>query len=350
MLRATERGAEIARAIGDDRLRASLEERRGTALNFLGRSEGAKPVFEAAIPLLERVGDLARLRVALTNLGEAHRLEGDLETARRYNERSLEVCERVGDPSPVAFSLMNLGQILLTLGEWEEAAEDLQRAEEVLGRVASASADAVFPPATLGQLLLWQGDWEGAARQLERALALAEETGDRQALELIHLSLAEIELLRGEPEGAVARLEPLAGREGGFLVLIQATLAWAHLERGEVERAGEMAHQAVRRGREQREQLALADALRVQGMVLIRLGLHEEARRVLEEGLALARGMPYPYAEARLLDVESRLHQQLGESEPARQRLEEALAIFQRLGARKDVERTEHVLAGLATV
>jgi hypothetical protein len=60
--------------------------------------------------------------------------------------------------------------------------------------------------------------------------------------------------------------------------------------------------------------------------------------------------MPYPYAEARLLEEESRLHQQLGESEPARQQLEEALAIFQRLGALKDVERTEHVLARLATV
>jgi tetratricopeptide (TPR) repeat protein len=56
-----------------------------------------------------------------------------------------------------------------------------------------------------------------------------------------------------------------------------------------------------------------------------RLGRFEEAAVVLEEGLALARSLPNPYAEARLLE-------QRGERD-------EALAIFQRLGATADVER-----------
>lgn len=348
MLAAAERGAEIARAIGDDRLLASLEERRGTALTFLGRGQQSKAVLEAAIPLLERIGDLGRLWVALTNLEGTHRLEGDLEAARRYNEQCLKVAERLGNPSYVAFSLINLGQILLSLGAWEEAAEELQRAEGALERAASARVYSVYRLAMLGQLLLWQGDWEGAARQLERAFALAEETGDRQALEMIHVNLAELELLRGEPGGAVARLEPLAEREGGVLVLIQTTLAWAQLERGEVDRAEELAEQAVRRGREQREGLALADALRVQGMVLISLGRHEEARQVLEEGLELSRKMPYPYAEARILFQLGMMYVQQHESPYARWWLDEALAIFQRLGATKDIKRTEKALAEVA--
>jgi hypothetical protein len=57
--------------------------------------------------------------------------------------------------------------------------------------------------------------------------------------------------------------------------------------------------------------------------------------------------MPYPYAEARLLQVSSRVHAERGEPEPARERLEEALAILRRLGARKDIERTEQLLATL---
>jgi tetratricopeptide (TPR) repeat protein len=348
MLRATERGAEIARAIGDDRLLARAEERRGTALDFLGQTEQARQVLERTIPLLERVGDLDRLRVALSNLGEAHRLEGELEAARRYNEQALEVAERVGDPSYVAFGLVNLGQILLSLGAWEEAQEDLERAEEVLGRVTSTSRNAAYPPSILGQLLLWQGDWEGAAQQLARAMALAEGTGDRQALELIHLSLAELELLRGEPERAIARLEPLAELVGGFLALIEATLAWACLERGDAERAEELAKGAVRRAGQQQERLALADALRVQAMVLVRLARPDEASQVMEEGLSLARSLPYPYAEARILSGMGIALAQQGESEGARDRLEEALAIFRRLGAKKDVERTEQALRRLA--
>ncbi|HEV7129487.1 MAG TPA: hypothetical protein VGN32_18780 [Ktedonobacterales bacterium] len=71
----------------------------------------------------------------------------------------------------------------------------------------------------------------------------------------------------------------------------------------------------------------------------------EDAAHTLEEGLALARTMPYPYAEARLLDAYGRLHAQGGEPEQARERLNAAPAIFRRLGARKDIDRAELLLA-----
>ena len=69
---------------------------------------------------------------------------------------------------------------------------------------------------------------------------------------------------------------------------------------------------------------------------------------MLDEGLALARSMPYPYAEARLLHVHGQLLAVQGEPELARKRLEAALAIFRRLGARKDLERTEQLVATLS--
>jgi hypothetical protein len=89
----------------------------------------------------------------------------------------------------------------------------------------------------------------------------------------------------------------------------------------------------------------LVDALWVQAMVAIRQGRWEDAERPLEEGLSLARSMPYPYGEGRLLHAAGEMHVRKGEPEPARQRLEAALAIFRRLGARKDAERVERALA-----
>jgi hypothetical protein len=107
--------------------------------------------------------------------------------------------------------------------------------------------------------------------------------------------------------------------------------------------------QAIRRTRPENFRLVLVDALRVQGMVAMRLAHWEEAAWALEEGLSLARSMPYPYAEARLLHLSSRLHAQVGKAEAARERLTTALAIFQRLGARKDIEQVERDLAVYAT-
>jgi tetratricopeptide (TPR) repeat protein len=103
----------------------------------------------------------------------------------------------------------------------------------------------------------------------------------------------------------------------------------------------------IRLAREQNHRLALVDALRVQAMVAIRQERWDEAERSLEEGVALARSMPYPYAEARLLHIYGEMHLQKGEPEPARKRLEAALAIFRRLGARKDTEWVAQAIADL---
>jgi len=330
MLSAAERAAEIAGAIDNERLLAWAMERRGCALTFLGRSEMSRGVLEEAARLLERVGDLRRLVVAQANLGESHRLQGEIRDARRHNERALETAERIGNLSLAAFQLMNLGQIDATLGEWEEARDDLHRAEEVLSALPSGSSTTQYIPSALGQVFLAMGSWEEAEAELERALDMASASKDRQALEQTHSAFAELELLRGQPEAAVTRLEPWAGREGGFRVLIETMLAWALLEAGQEVRSEKLAAETVARGREQGEKLALVDALRVHGMILVRQGKPDEAAPILEEALVLARSLPYPYAEARTLA-------EMG-------RHKEALEIFQRLGAMKDMERMQKVL------
>ena len=65
----------------------------------------------------------------------------------------------------------------------------------------------------------------------------------------------------------------------------------------------------------------------------------------LEAGLA--RRMPRPHAEGRLLHSCGIHRCMKGEPGPARARLEAALVIFRRLGARKGIERVEQVLATL---
>jgi hypothetical protein len=113
---------------------------------------------------------------------------------------------------------------------------------------------------------------------------------------------------------------------------------------GEVAVADEMVGQAVARVRAAGHRIVLVVALRVQAMVATRQGHWEDAERTQEEGLSLARRMPYPYAEARLLHVYGEMHAQKGEPKLARERLEAALAIFRRLGARKDAEQVERAL------
>lgn len=77
----------------------------------------------------------------------------------------------------------------------------------------------------------------------------------------------------------------------------------------------------------------LVEAPRVQALIALGREQWDAAAHALEEGLALARALPYPHAEARLLQVGERLYVQIGEPEAARQRQQAARDIFQRLGA-----------------
>ena len=132
-----------------------------------------------------------------------------------------------------------------------------------------------------------------------------------------------------------------------LLHFVMPILAWAHLELGETSEAEALIMQIVGYAREAGELCLLAEVLWLQALVASRQGRWEDATTVVEEGISLARSMPFPYMEARTLQVHGLMHYEKGESKPARERLEAALAIFRRVGARQDIEWTGPMLTTL---
>jgi tetratricopeptide (TPR) repeat protein len=315
----------------------------------LGRLEDARRVLEEAIPLAEAAGDLEILGRMLTNVGSVYGAIGELEQGRRYAERALKVAEQSGNAAQVVFATVTLGTWCFFVGDWAQARTHLERALG-LGRAIGAPRVVAPPLVLLGRLCLAEGAWDAASRYLEEGCTIADRGAGFGLLLDAHALLAEREILEGHPDAACVRLAPLldaAHQEVWGGSYAQATLAWAYLAMGDVATADELVGQAVRRARGEGYRFALLEAQRVQATVAIRQGRWAEAERALEEGLMLARSIPYPYGEARLLHVYGQLHVAKGEPGPARQRLEAALAIFRRLGARKDAERAEMALTAL---
>lgn len=108
-----------------------------------------------------------------------------------------------------------------------------------------------------------------------------------------------------------------------------------------------IAERALREAAQMHNRLDAAGALRAKGMAQGRQGHRDDAAGTLEDALALVRSMPYPYAEAKILREYGMIHVRAGEPEPARKRLSEALEILRRLGANKDAERTGRTLREL---
>lgn len=346
-LAAAERGAEAARAIGDDRLLAAAEMRQGTVLGLTGRSHEGIEALESSARLAEAAGDLDVLSLAVSNLGETYVELGELERGRANIERSLHMAQRVGELASMGYSQVMIGWILYYQGEWGKAEAFVTRGAEVIHSVGSSWYSA-YPPLQLGRLRLAQGAWIEAARSLEECVAIAGPIGDIQALQGAHRLLGELEVLQGHPEAACARLEPLAGSEPTFdLIGLLATLAWAQLDSGLVIQADVTADKALDLARVRKINLVLPEALRVRAMVCGKQERWNEAQADFEQAVSVARALPYPYGEARALYAWGVLDIGRRKAKEARERLDRALTIFQRLGAMNDAERTRQELRRL---
>lgn len=348
-LEVAEKAIALARAAGDDLILADVERRRGLALVMLGRLNESLAAFEEAIAKAEALGDVATLCRGLDNISAFYRLRGDLQQSRQYVERALAAATQLNNPAEIAYVRAQRGEILFYLGEWQQARVDFEESA-ILERSLGASWSSVYTLLDLGELSLAEGDMATATKYLDQCVAAAEPSEDLQVLRQAQALLALRDVRQGEPEHAIARLLPLGDRAGQHehnVTTFLPILANAYLALGDNEQAATIAAQAVERARDEQAHILIVDALQIHALVLGRQGHVAEALTMLDEVLASARAIPYPYGEGRALTIAAEILAAHGDQAQARQRITQALAILQRLGARTDSEHAVRMLATL---
>ncbi|HVA88841.1 MAG TPA: AAA family ATPase [Chloroflexota bacterium] len=313
-LAATERASTLARAHGDDRTLALAEAHQINILQTLGRLTDALRIGQEVLPLAERVGALRGMVGLHIDVGYIHALQGAFAAGRRSLDQGLARAEQLGNPAVLAFALALRGWIAVLSGAWTSARADLDQAVSVSSQ-SDRSWYSAYLPIFRARLSLAEGAWDAAAAQAQDALALSEGSSDLQALRWASTTLAEVDLLEGRPEAARDRLIPLLDRDGleeCDVTTLLPVLALAYLELGDADQAAGEVARAMERARPEGMRLVMVEALRVQAMIALRQERWGEAERCLEEGITLARAMPYPAAEARLLQLEVQLREAAG--------------------------------------
>jgi tetratricopeptide (TPR) repeat protein/transcriptional regulator with XRE-family HTH domain len=351
-LNAAERAVETARATEDSRGLAAAEAQLSDVLVMLLRFDEALQAADEAARLAEKAVDLRALCTAYSSMVGVYARKGDIAKARTASDRSVEVAELLGDPEVITLARSNRCMSATWTGEWALARADIETAVS-LGREIGPFNATGFALLKHGVLCLYEGDWVSASQHLEECVAIAERSNSPQILPSAQSWLAELDLRMGHPDDARRRLIPFLDRpdptqpETVWVIGVRPLLAWAYLELGELARAKDMVAYCLARARGSGDRLLQLGTLQAQAMVAAREERWANAAQALEEGLLLAQGMPYPYQEARLLQMYGRMHASKGEPERARERLKQALAIFGRLGAKKDTERTDQELTSL---
>lgn len=349
-LAAAEQAADLAQQAQDNHLLGQAQWHVGRSLMLLGRLEESIPRFEAALPFVERSGDLRSLYYILLNLSLVWQERGDLSESMRSAERALTLAEQIGDPFLLAQMLGTHAFSQFVVGEWQRARQEYERSLKLMQQ-ASAPWGAAYPLLGLGLQLLAEGQTEGGLAALKEALVLAQRDHDREAECAAQNALAAYDLFLGRPQQARDRLESLIERanlEESGAISLQPFLAWAYLELGDVAQAQTLVEQALAGARARQMRLVLTDALAVQARVAAHRQRWQEAEQALEERLTLAQATPCPYDESKARYLAGQVSRQQGKTAEASTHFTEALAILHRLGERLYAKQVEQELAAQA--
>ena len=318
--------------------------RRCSASNSL---DEALTALQHAISLGDSADDPYNLVRALGIAGIVHVHRGEFEKSREIQTRSVELQERVGVPWGIGVDLACLGLTETLLGDWVAARVHLQRAVN-LCTTPQATSWAIFPLLNLAELDLLEGEWNHAATLAAQALAL--DRGNAQTARSVERILAEIDLGAGRPDAARLRLEAFLGaaaEPGPQDDEILPTLATAYDALDAPARATTVLEGTITRAIAANDRLIAVRARVARARSLGHLGEWQRALEDLDAVIASTRAMPYPYMEARALFERGVLLLDIERRQDGERSLQEALAIFQRLGARPNRDKTEELLGSL---
>jgi class 3 adenylate cyclase/tetratricopeptide (TPR) repeat protein len=248
-----------------------------------------------ALPIYEELGDLLGQANALNNMGLDAMYEGRWQESLDLYERSKALRERIGDVVGAATITNNIAEIKSDQGYLSTAAELCDEAREVFENAGHRMATAVSL-CNLGRVVARQGRVDEARRLLLDALADFLEIDSGSLVIEARARLAELSVLAGEPESAIAQadetLQAIAETKGGSV------------------------HHAL--------------VYRVRGYALLQLQRFDEADEALQMSLQLARDAEESYELALTLDALARLAEQRGEDGSAE--ATEAKTLLARLG------------------
>jgi predicted ATPase/KaiC/GvpD/RAD55 family RecA-like ATPase len=324
----------------------------GTIFSFSGDLKKARECHTRGLKIAFDNGYMVTALRAYNNLAIALPPE-EQEQALEYYEKGYELAKKIGEINHQSWIGVSLVVRYFGMGNMAKAmalAEDCVALDTKAGNLPNLS----LSKSALGIGLVFVGDLDKGEQYLKEALSLAQKLKQWQQEEGVYWFLGMMHFGNEEYHRALEFLEKanaVYDKAGVEYVKMKDSylLIWTYVELGEIEKAENLLGNLRKFALEAKDKELTATVDAVEGMLLRAQKRWEESLQFFERSLRafealnarrwnvypLARNVLYEYARVYLE------RNQEGDRERALDLLNQALEIFQKIGAKKDVERTE---------
>ena len=329
---------------GDTRVLAlELRLALGAALIILGEYGRHLALLGEAEALARALNDRARLGRVLAQIGQTHRITGDLDGAIAAGQQALELAAALGESALQEQASHRLGQAYAAIGDFGRAAELLRWSVEAADRESGTPRTElrIQSQASLARTLGVLGAFAEGRRHGEEALRLATLAGRGGTPIFAHSNLGELYLAQGDLEHAIRVLEQglalcRASGDRNWLRGIMAKLGYASALQGRLAEGRALLEEAISESIRTDAVQGLAYRVAWLSEVCRLAGRSEEAWQHARQALDLARQRKQRGNEALALYQLGAVHAHANppDAAPAEAHYQQALALAEELGMR----------------
>jgi predicted ATPase len=344
-----EKALELGKKLGDYEVIANSYVSLGTVFINIAERKKAIECIERGLKIALDNGHMEAALRAYNNLAVAlptEESERGLESLRK----GYELAKKIGHMQLQSFMGTNIAWNYFGMGDMKEG---LSLVEEsvALDRKSGNMVNLSFSIGTLALIHLVLGDWDKCEAYLKEKIAITEKLNDIGQIGSSYGWLGFLHFNKGEYREARALYEKayeIDEKAGAtyYQMWTSASVIWACIELGELERANSLLERLYEFASKvkDKELIAWADARR--GMLLRAQKKWEDSIQYFEqsirevEALGYRRNTVYPFARMFLCEY-ARVYlerNQEGDREKAHILLNQALEIFEKMGAKKEIE------------
>ncbi len=292
-LRNYQESLAIKRRLGDKRgMAASLNE-IAQIQERLGKPDQALKSYEEALKLRREIGDRKGAANILIDLGAFYYDRSQTDKSMELFKESLLLQRELGDEQNQALCLNNIGATYFAKGQYQDAITYLQQALQLREKIDTPEEIAETLH-SLAETNTSMGQFDQALSHYLRALELYRGTGDKRGAAMVSSSIGTIFIYQGRYGAAINSKEEALkifrdlGDRDVYMADILSTHGNALAQAGRIEEAQKILNEAMSLARELKNDALVSQVINYQGDISFYRSDYQSAQNLYQQALQLA--------------------------------------------------------------